>query len=339
MKIKITLKYYFIPIWMAKKIDYNKNYILYDSTLWHSRRGKISWWKRDLLSRMEYGRRKGLITERYGRIFFYKFLLKYSVLILWWFSLVQLLSHVWLSATPWTAAFQASLSYTNVQSLLKLMSIESVMPSNHLVLCHPLLLLPSIFPSMRVFSDDSALHIRWPDNWKWWWWFCGCVHWQSSLNCKLATDTFYCMQMVPQESWLKMDGRLPSAEVFSTQQLRNGLTEAHPGTFQLPCLSVNVSFYPLRPGEASRDIVKTWRPQGDIKTTPTTSAPAFSPGSYGTLKLWGRFKFCRISSFCFSWKITVIVKSTQELYEFKKLPMSPITFPKVTHIHNILYVW
>ena len=163
--------------------------------------------------------------------------------------------------------------------------------------------------------------------------------WQSSLNCKLATDTFYCIQMVPQESWLKMDGRLPSAEVFSTQQLRNGLTEAHPGTFQLPCLSVNVSFYPLRPGEASRDIVKTWRPQGDIKTTPTTSAPAFSPGSYGTLKLWGRFKFCRISSFCFSWKITVIVKSTQELYEFKKLPMSPITFPKVTHIHNILYVW
>ena len=66
---------------------------------------------------------------------------------------------------------------------------------------------------------------------------------------------------------------------------------------------------------------------------------AFSPGSYGTLKLWGRFKFCRISSFCFSWKITVIVKSTQELYEFKKLPISPITFPEVTHIHNILYIW
>ena len=75
---------------------------------------------------------------------------------------VQLLSHVWLLATPWTAACQASLSITISWSLLKLMSIESVMPSNHLLLCHPLLLLPSIFPSIRVFSNESALHIRWP---------------------------------------------------------------------------------------------------------------------------------------------------------------------------------
>ena len=75
---------------------------------------------------------------------------------------VQLLSCVWLFATPWTAARQASLSITNSQSLLKLMSIESVMPSNHLILCRPLLLLPSIFPSIRVFSNESALHIRWP---------------------------------------------------------------------------------------------------------------------------------------------------------------------------------
>ena len=67
--------------------------------------------------------------------------------------------------TPWTAAHQASLSITNSQSLLKLMSIESVMPSNHLILCHPLLLLPSIFPSMRVFSNESTLCIRWPKYW------------------------------------------------------------------------------------------------------------------------------------------------------------------------------
>ena len=81
------------------------------------------------------------------------------------FSSVQLLSHVRLFATPWTTARQASLSITNSQSLPKLMSIESVIPSNHLILCHPLLLLPSIFPSIRVFSNESALHIRWPKYW------------------------------------------------------------------------------------------------------------------------------------------------------------------------------
>ena len=81
------------------------------------------------------------------------------------FSSVQLLSGVRLFATPWTAARQASLSITNFRSLLKLMSIESVMPSNHLVLCHPLLLLPSIFPSIRVFSNGSVLCIRWPKYW------------------------------------------------------------------------------------------------------------------------------------------------------------------------------
>ena len=69
------------------------------------------------------------------------------------------------SVNPWTAVRQASLSITNSQSLLKLMSIESVMPSNHLILCHPLLLLPSIFPSIRVFSNESALRIRWPKYW------------------------------------------------------------------------------------------------------------------------------------------------------------------------------
>ena len=78
------------------------------------------------------------------------------------FRSVQLLSHVWLFATPWIAARQASLSITNSWSLLKLTSIESVMTSNHLILCHSLLLLSSIFPSIRVFSNESALRIRWP---------------------------------------------------------------------------------------------------------------------------------------------------------------------------------
>ena len=78
-------------------------------------------------------------------------------------SSVQLLSHVQLFVTPWTAAHQASLSITNSRSLLKLMSVEVVMPSNHLIFCCPLLLLPSIFPSIRVFSDESVLHIRWPN--------------------------------------------------------------------------------------------------------------------------------------------------------------------------------
>src|SRR5574340_1134366 len=80
-------------------------------------------------------------------------------------SSVQSLSHVQLFATPWTAARQASLSITNSWSLPKLMSIESVVPSNHLILCRPLLLLPSIFPSIRVFSNDSALPIRWLKYW------------------------------------------------------------------------------------------------------------------------------------------------------------------------------
>ena len=78
---------------------------------------------------------------------------------------VQLLSRVRLFGTPWTAAQQASLSFTISLSLLTLMSTESVMPSNHLILCHPLFLLPSIFPSIMVFSSESALHIRWPKYW------------------------------------------------------------------------------------------------------------------------------------------------------------------------------
>ena len=82
-----------------------------------------------------------------------------------WFSSVQSLSRVWLFATPWIAARQASLSITNFRSSLRLMSIESVMPSSHLILCHPLLFLPSIPPSIRVFSNESTLRMRWPKYW------------------------------------------------------------------------------------------------------------------------------------------------------------------------------
>ena len=81
------------------------------------------------------------------------------------FSSVQLFSRVRLFVTPWTVAREASLCITNSQSSPKPMSIESVMPSNHLILCHPLLLLPSIFPSIRVFSNESAFCIRWPKYW------------------------------------------------------------------------------------------------------------------------------------------------------------------------------
>ena len=82
-----------------------------------------------------------------------------------WFSSVQSFSHVQLITTPWTAAHQASLSIINSQSLLKLMFIESVMPSNHLIPCHPLLFLPSIFPNIMVFSNESVLCIRWSKYW------------------------------------------------------------------------------------------------------------------------------------------------------------------------------
>ena len=82
------------------------------------------------------------------------------------FSSVQSFSRVQLFVTPWTAAPQASLSFTIFQSLLKVMFIESMIPSNHLILCHPLLLLPSIFPSIRVFSNESVLHIMWPKYWR-----------------------------------------------------------------------------------------------------------------------------------------------------------------------------
>ena len=94
-----------------------------------------------------------------------KIFVKHAILKNYWFGSVQLLSHVQLFVTPWTAARQASLSITNSRSLLKLMSIELVMPSDHPILCSPLLLLISIFPSIRVFSNESVLGIRWPKYW------------------------------------------------------------------------------------------------------------------------------------------------------------------------------
>ena len=102
------------------------------------------------------------------------------------FSSVQSLSRVQLFATPWIAARQASLSITNSWSLLKLMSIESVMPSSHLILCRPLLLLPSIFPSIRVFSSKSTLRMRWPKYWR----FSFSISPSNSLNMMASTSGF-----------------------------------------------------------------------------------------------------------------------------------------------------
>ena len=104
------------------------------------------------------------------------------------FSSVQSLSCVWIFVTPWTAAHQAFLSITNFQSLLKLMSIELVMPSNYLILCHPLLLLPSIFLSIRVFSNESFLHIKWPK------------YWSFSFSISLSNDWIPLMSKGQQES-------------------------------------------------------------------------------------------------------------------------------------------
>ena len=96
---------------------------------------------------------------------FFLFLQIFIFKFYWCFPSVQSLSHVWLFSTPWTTVRQASLSITNSRSSLKPMSVESVMPSNHFILFHSLLLLPLIFPSIRVFSNESALHIRWPKYW------------------------------------------------------------------------------------------------------------------------------------------------------------------------------
>ena len=106
------------------------------------------------------------------------------------FNSVQLLSHFWLFATPWTVAGQASLSITNSQSLLKLKSIESVMPTNQLILCHPHLLPPSTFPSIRVFSNESVLHIKWPKYW--------------SFSCSISLSNEYSGLISFKMDWLDL---------------------------------------------------------------------------------------------------------------------------------------
>ena len=113
-----------------------------------------------------------------------------------WFSSVQLLSHVWLFATPWTATWQASLSINNSWSLLKLMSIKLVMPSNHLILCRPLLLLPSILPSIRVFSNESVLHTTWPKYW--------------SFSFSISTSSEYSGLISFRMDWLDLQETLKS---------------------------------------------------------------------------------------------------------------------------------
>ena len=127
--------------------------------LWYHSLTLISVWLKFYLQVSIGLRSSGILASLIFPGFFFLLLI-----ISFYFSQsVQSLSPVWLFETPWTAAHQSSLSITNSCSLLKLMSIESVMPSNHLILCHPLLLLPSIFPSIRVFSNESVLCIRWPN--------------------------------------------------------------------------------------------------------------------------------------------------------------------------------
>ena len=119
---------------------------------------------------------------------------------------VQSLSHVQLFVTPWTAARQPSLSFTISQTLLKLMSMESVMPSNHLVLCHPLLL-PSIFPSIRVFSSESVLGMRWPKYWS----FC----------CSTSPSNEYSGLISFRMDWLDLFAVQGTIGVFSTLQFKS----------------------------------------------------------------------------------------------------------------------
>ena len=113
------------------------------------------------------------------------------IIIHFHFSSVQFLGIGQLFVTPWAAAHQASLSITNSYSLLKLMSIELVMPSNHLILCHPLLLPPSIFPNIRVFSNESVLPIRWPKYWSFSFSFSPSNEYSGLISFSIKTYTFF----------------------------------------------------------------------------------------------------------------------------------------------------
>ena len=119
---------------------------------------------------------------------------------------VQLLSHVWLFGTPWTAARQISLSFTISQSLLKLMSIELVMPSNHLILCHPVLPSPSIFPSIRVFPSELAFRIRWPEYW--------------SFNFSISPSNEYSGLIFFRSDWFDLLAVQGTRKVFSSTTIQ-----------------------------------------------------------------------------------------------------------------------
>ena len=156
------------------------------------------------------------------------------------FSSVQSLSHVRLFVTPWTTARQASLSITNSWSLLKPMSIESVMPSNRLILCHPLLFLPPIFPSIRVFSNESVLCIRWPK------------YWSFSFNIKPSDEhpgliSFRMDWLGAVAAWQLLGG--VAERRYSTSKVRGGGWEEPPhvqGKEQQLCLAgTAVKRYPM----------------------------------------------------------------------------------------------
>ena len=118
------------------------------------------------------------------------------------FGSFQLFSRVWIFATPWTAALQATLSITNSQSLLKLMSNGSVIPSNHLTLCHPLLLPPSIFPSIRVFSNESTLHIRWPKYWSFSFSMSPSNEYSGLISFRISNSHVWMWELDYKESWV-----------------------------------------------------------------------------------------------------------------------------------------
>ena len=133
-----------------------------------------------------YFRKDKVLLLRLGHKRHCRFLMVFFELL--YVVIVQLLSHVWLFETPWTAALQASLSITNSWSLLKLMSIKLVMPSNHLTLCRTLLLVPSIFPSIRGFSNELALHIRWPKYWSFSFSISTSNEYSGLMNCLLRGE-------------------------------------------------------------------------------------------------------------------------------------------------------
>jgi len=148
-----------------------------------------------------------------------------------WFSSVQSLSCVQLFVTPWIAACQASLSTTNSRSLPKLMSIESMMPSNHLILCRPLRLLPSIFPNVRVFSNETALRIRWPKYWSYSFNVC-----PSNEHPGLISFRMGWLDLLAVQGTLKslLQHHSSKASIFSTQPSSQSNSHTHTRPLEKP---------------------------------------------------------------------------------------------------------